>query len=156
MKDLPDDIINILISYFNIYDLNRISLISKNFNKIIQIKIIEIKKKIYKIFKLFIHKRNSFYDLRNLNRNGYLINSEKLFKDPSKYQNKMIQFVCKFQYHPYNVPSGEVGEGYLIKNTDDTWNIDVKSNSFDNDGVYFQFLFKPFILSKSLRVIKKS
>ncbi len=154
MNDLPEDLINYLTSYLNIYDLSKLSLTSKYKYKVVSKKILQIKNKVYKIVELFEKRKNSFYDLRNLNRHGYLLNPKKLYNNPKEYENKKIQFISKFQYHPYTVPFGKVSEGYLYKNTDDTWNIEIKDNNLNDEGIYFQYLFKPFIFNKSLRIIK--
>jgi hypothetical protein len=154
MDDLPEDLINYLLSYLNIYDQSKLSLTSKYQNIVISKKILKTKEKVYKIIRLFEKRKNSFYDLRNLNRPGYLLNPKRLYKYPTKYEKKKIQFISKFQYHPYTVPFGKVSEGYLYRNPDDTWNIEIKDNFLNEEGIYFQYLFKPFIFNKSLRIIK--
>jgi hypothetical protein len=158
MKIISEDIFFIISNYLNYYSLINLIYVNKNINYILKN---IVKRKLDKsaliINKFFYKVKNSYSDLR-LKRAGYLINYKRLYKHPELYIKKKIQFVSKFQYHPYNLKSGEIGEGELYYHTEsDTW-------FFDLDNYFYNYpneeclplnhlLFKPFIYKKSLRIL---
>ena len=148
--------ISLFLDYISIVNLRRTN---SNFLTVTNNIIIKQRKNaINKILRFFYKIKKNYSDLR-MNRDGYLINYNKLYKHPEEYLNKKIQFVSTFQYYHYNLRKGEIGEGYLNyhKNTD-SW-------FFELDNSFYQYLpgeplplnhllYYPFISNKSLRVIK--
>ena len=150
MDQVPPDILNYLMNYINFIEIGKLALTCKYFKNHYSNYCQNINKKMRIIHKLFLIRKQNFYDLLNKNRQGYLINFNKIYKQPNKYIDKRIQFVARFEYMPYSIISGEIAEGYLSKNKDETYTI-----VLENSSMYkYQLLFQPFIMDKSLRVIK--
>lgn len=150
MDQLPPDILNYFMNYLDFSNIGRLALTCKYFHNNYSKYCKNINKKLRIIHKLFTDRKKNFFDLLNKNRPGYLINFNKIYKNPEKYLDKRIQFIARFEYMPYSIISGEIAEGYLSKNNDETYTI-----VLDNSTMYkYQLLFQPFIMDKSLRVIK--
>ena len=159
MINLPYDILNLISEYINFYTYYNLAVTNKNLYNLCKNDL--FKKKInasYIIIRFFYKIKLNYSDLR-LSRKGYLINYNRLLKHPEFYLNKKIQFISSFQYYHYNVRSGEIGEGTLFHSSNNnSWFIKL-DNSFYN---YNQnepiptnhLLYRPFIVSNSVRVIK--
>lgn len=101
------------------------------------------------IIKNFIKKKlyYNFFDLKNLNRKGYLLNLEKALNKPEIYEGKTIQLISAFQYNRLYIESGKIVEGKLI-NDNGAWII------YDYEKRKVHPFINPFILPKSLRLIQ--
>ena len=151
------DIIINIANFLNYKDLVNFT---NCFNNISSNLIIKKKEKAANTIKNFFYYIKCKYKDLRLNRKGYLINYNKLFKYPDKYLGKKIQFISKFQYHPFNLRSGEIGEGTLYYNSStDSWFFNLDNNFYnyqpDEPLPTCHLLFKAFVYKKSFRILKE-
>lgn len=141
---LPDDIFYLISKYLDYFSFQSLK---KTCIAISSIKDFYFFKKI-KIVKYFFNKYiyQNYSDLKQINRNGHLINLESIVNNPSRYLNKKIQCISWFQYNFSYLPKGYIVEGF-IHCINDAWIIkDIESNRFHP-------LIDPFIFPKSIRLI---
>ena len=102
------------------------------------------------IIKKFLKKKlyYKFADLKNLNRQGYLLNLKKAVDNPGIYEGKTIQCISAFQYNFSYIEVGNIVEGKLLKTDYGAWVI------LDKNVNKIHPFINPFILSKSIRLIK--
>jgi len=146
---LPNDIYYILSKNLDYFSYLNLKLSSK---KLDNINFLFFKRKAIIINNFFIKKFYSkFDDLKQKNRNGFLINLENILKNPNKYSGSLIQCISWFQYNFQYIEAGNIIEGFIFKDEPtDAWVIrDIYSNRIH------PFL-DPFIFPKSIRVIKSS
>ena len=160
MNYLPFDIIHYISKSLNFRSYYNLVTSSKNLYNSSKLDIQKIiKKASHTICKFFYNIKFRYHDLR-LSRKGYLINFEKLLKHPHFYVNKKIQFISRFQYHHNDLKMGDIGEGtlYYHSNTN-SWffNLDNSFYNYEVDEPLPQnhLLYRPFIVSTSVRVIKE-
>ena len=82
MDQLPPDILNYFMNYLDFVNIGRLALTCKYFNNNYSKYCKNINKKLRIIHKLFTNRKKNFFDLLNKNRPGYLINFNKIYKNP--------------------------------------------------------------------------
>ena len=143
---LPYDILYTISLYL---DYNSYYLFKKVLHNEFYLEIDHFDKKINTIKRFFKKKLYyNFADLKNLNRKGCLLNLNKAVDNPEIYEGKTIQCVSAFQYNFSYIQEGNIVEGKLIKTDYDAWVI------LDKSVNKIHPFINPFILSKSIRLIK--
>ena len=142
---IPDDIfifvIPFYLSYYDYLNLLSSHRIFRNFSLYYYNKKCDT---IKKFFKKYMY--DSYADLKQLNRSGYLINLNTIMKNKLKYTGETIQLICAFQYDFRYIEIGSIVEGKLIL-LQDAWVI-----KDEYHGKIHPFL-RPFIFKKSIRLI---
>ena len=146
LENITNDIINyIIFKYLSYFDILNLKHSNKCFNYI-NLDFYHYKCNLIKIF----FKRKMYHrsvDLKGLNRNGYLIKFKNMNRNMDRYDNKLIQFICPYEYSYTFVLTGNIVEGKLIK-LQNAWVL------YDDYTKKIHPFIKPFIIEKSIRLIK--
>ena len=153
LNTLPDDILNKICNELNISSLKNIIICDKSLynviNPILNDRILKVKKICVKFLEL---RKYNFYDLAELNRDGYLVSLKSIINNPKYFEGKTIQFVSRFSYEFENPTEGEICEGSVATNIHNDWYIDINGGNFN----MYQPLLESFILKGSTRIIKEN
>jgi hypothetical protein len=146
LENISNDIINyVIFKYLSYFDIINLKHSNKYFNYIN----LDFFHNKCNIIKSFIRNKmyNSFIDLKGLNRNGYLIKFKNMNRNINRYNNKLIQFICPYEYSYTFVSTGNIVEGKLIQ-LQNAWVL------YDDYTKKIHPFIKPFIIEKSIRIIK--
>lgn len=148
ISELNNDIfyyITTFIDYHSVFNfLNTSKYLKKKKNYLLYF----YKKKALILINFFKKNYINFYDLKNNNNKGLLINLNNVLSFPERYINNIIQCISWYQHDLTYLPKGYIIEGYILNYPYNTWVI------HDLSSKKIHPLIDPFIFPKSIRIIK--